>query len=87
MIMPFHRVLVLSDFFRLLNICFCLPHRRLRTPGLRNRQQCAYQVVQSLNVFFIFVFLMSHLRLFIPLLLDHLCWVMSMLDMPMSASP
>ena len=83
----FQRVLVLSDFFRLLNICFCLPHRRLRTPGLRNRQQCAYQVVQSLNVFFIFVFLMSYLCLFIPSLIDHLCWVMSMLDMPMSASP
>ena len=83
----FQRVLVLSDFFRLLNICFCLPHRRLRTRGLRNRQQCAYQVVRSLNVFFIFVFLMSHLCLFIPSLIDHLCWVMSMLDMPMSASP
>ena len=67
MIMPFYRVLVLSDFFPFLNICFCLPHRRLRTPGLRNRQQCAYQVVQSLNVFFIFVFLMSHLCLVIPL--------------------
>ena len=63
----FQRVLVLSDFFRLLNICFCLPHRRLRTPGLRNRQQCAYQVAQSFNVFFIFVFLMSHLCLVIPL--------------------
>ena len=50
MIMPFHRVLVLSDFFPLLNICFCLPHRRLRTPGLRNRQQCAYQVVQSPSI-------------------------------------
>ena len=83
----FQRVLVLSDFFCLLNICFCLPHRRLRTPGLRNRQQCAYQVVRSLNVFFIFVFLMSHFCLFITLLIDHLCWVMSMLDMPMSASP
>ena len=83
----FQRVLVLSDFFRLLNICFCLLHLRLRTPGLRNRQQCAYQVVRSHNVFFIFVFLMSHLCLSIPLLIDHLCWVMSMLDMPMSASP
>ena len=50
MIMPFYRVLVLCHFFPLLNICFCLPHRRLRTPGLRNRQQCAYQVVQSLSI-------------------------------------
>ena len=45
----FQRVLVLSNFFCLLKICFCLPHRRLRTPGLRNRQQCAYQSLSILH--------------------------------------